>query len=358
MPKNRQAFPFVLLVSALLMIGCGRIAQPDGWAAPAVHDDVVFTSHDTGKLGAFRLSGGRIWEFPGEKSPLKLTGLYGNPVVRDDTVYITAYDGSVAAIAIADGSQRWHRTIGGRVVGGALVTDDSVYAGNDAGEVVALNRANGNERWRTKVGNEVWATPVTDGSAIFVAAMDGTVGAFNPDGSRRWQRRIAEAGIAGTPVLQDGVLYFGSFDKRLYAVDAATGTTLWRSEPAENWFWTEPLIDGDNLYAGNMDGHVYAVDKATGALRWRTDVGAPVRGRTAIAHGVLLIPTKDGRLWGLRPQDGEQAWPPVEVGGQLYADLVVVRGDVLLASEVGKKSHKLYRVDATRGDVSEIPLTS
>jgi outer membrane protein assembly factor BamB len=324
-----------------------------------VRGDVVLLSHDSGRLGAYRLTGGgRIWEFPAKDVKEDLSGIYGTPAAPDDLLYVTGYNGSVAAVTAADGTQRWRHKVGERVVGGALVTADSVYAGNDAGELVALNRADGSERWRTKVGNEVWSTPVTDGAAIIIPAMDGVVTAFNSDGSRRWQAQIGDAGIGGKPALLDGILYLGSFDKRLYAVDAATGDVRWRSDPADNWFWTEPLIDGDNLYAGNMDGHVYAVDRTSGALRWRVNVEAPVRGRPALAGGVLLAPARDGRLWGLRPASGEQAWPPLPIGGDLYADLTVAGDTVLAASEVGKKSVKLFRVDAARGDASEIPLAN
>ena len=350
----------MLAVLTLLAAGCGTVAEPQGWAAPTVRDDVVVTSHDAGKLGAYRLtSAALLWEFPTKQAKLDLNGIYGNPVLSDDTVYVSGYNGSVVAVAAAEGSERWRQKLGSRVIGGVLVTPDTVYAGTDAGDLVALDRATGAERWRRNAGNQVWSAPVSDGATVFVAAMDGRVTAFHPDGSRRWQTRVADAAIAGTPALRDGVLYLGSYDKHLYAVDAASGEPRWRSsEAALNWFWTEPVIDGDNLFAGNLDGHVYAVDRRTGALRWRTDLAAPVRARAAVADGVLLVPAKDGRLWGLRPESGAQAWQPVAVGGRLYADLTVARPGIFLAAEVGKKSHRLYEVNAVQGAVREIALSN
>lgn len=349
-----------LLVSvAVLAAGCGSVAKPQGWAGPAIRDDIAYVSHDAGKLGAYRLTGpGRLWEFPGKDAGLKLEGLYGTPVLADDTVYVTGYSGEVAAVAAADGAERWRLKAGARVIGATLVTADTVYAGTDAGELVAINRTDGTVRWRQSAGNQIWATPVTDGRTIFVAAMDGSVVAFNADGTQRWRRKVAGAAIAGAPALRDGVLYLGSYDRRLYAVDAGSGETRWRSESAGNWFWTEPIIDGDTLVAGNLDGSVYALDSGTGQPRWKANVGAPVRGRTAIADGVVVVPASNGRLWGLRSQSGESAWEPALVGGKLYADLTTTRTGLYLASEVGKKSHKLYRVDAAAGAVTEVPLSN
>jgi outer membrane protein assembly factor BamB len=354
----RPALAALIAAVALLAAGCDTVAKPQGWAAPAVRDDVVLTSHAAGKLGAYRWRGGtgQLWEFPRKEDKLDLAGLYGTPVVRDDTVYVGGYGGSVVALNVADGAERWRHRAGDRVVGGVLVTADTVYAGTDAGDLVALNRADGSERWRKQAGNEVWSTPVGDEGAIYVASMDGRVTAFSADGTVRWQERIADGAIAGTPALRDGVLYLGSYDKRLYAVDAASGATRWRSDAADSWFWTEPVIDGDNLYAGNLDGHVYALDRRTGERRWRTDLEAQVRARGALVDGVLVVPAKDGRLWGLRPESGDQAWQAVEVGGRLFADLTQTRDGLFLASEVGKKSHRIYRVNAGAGSVAEVAL--
>jgi outer membrane protein assembly factor BamB len=347
----------LLLIGGLLAAGCSSVANPQGWAAPVVNGDAGYVSIDAGKMGDYQLTTGiRRWQFPGEGNDLKLEGIYGTPVLQDGILYVTGYSGGIAAVSATDGGQRWQLESGDRVVGGALVLGDTVYVGTDQGDLLALNRTDGAERWRQRAGNEIWSTPVADGSAIIVAAMDGTVTAFNPDGSQRWQQKVAGAAIAGVPALRDGVLYLGSYDRHIYAVDAASGETRWQSSSADNWFWTEPVVDTDTVLAGNLDGHVYAFDRQTGEQRWRTNVAAPVRARMAVMNGVLVVPTGNGTLWGLQSASGEQAWQPVTVGGKLYADLTATPSGLYLAAEVGKKSHRLYRVDAAAGSVTEIPL--
>lgn len=364
-PASARSMKLLLLIGAvaLLAAGCGRVTKPHGWAAPVIHDDVVYASHESGKVSAYRLAtNGRIWEFPGQGVSFNLTGLYGNPVLRDDTLYIGGYGGNIAALAAPDGGERWRHKAGARVIGGVLVTADTVYTGVDSGDLVALDRATGNERWRKKVANQIFAAPVSDGTSIFIAGMDGRVTAFNPDGTQRWREKVADGAIAGTPALKDGMLYLGSYDKHLYAVDAATGATRWRSDlTAGNWFWTEPLLDGDNLYAGSLDGHVYALDRQSGAQRWSSEkLGGQLRARMALVNGVLVTPSGDGQLYGLKPADGAQQWPAVAVGGKLFADLTSEGSALYLSAETGKTSHKLFKVDATAnaGSVTEIPLNN
>jgi eukaryotic-like serine/threonine-protein kinase len=345
---------------ALVLTGCGTVANPQGWAAPVVQGDVVYASRDAGKLGAYRLTGQeRLWEFPTKEPKLELTGIYGTPVLQNDTLYITGYSGDVAAVSSRDGSERWRAKVGARVIGGFLVVSDLTVVGTDSGEVIALDRATGAERWRRKVGDQVWSTPISDGSTIFVTAMNGNVTALGLDGGERWQQQVAPAGIAGTPALRDGVLYVGSFDRRMYAVDTRSGERVWQSEPARNWFWTEPLVEGDTVFAGNMDGSMYAFDRRTGAERWRAEVGSPIRGRSAVVDGVLVVAADRGQIRGFRPATGEQAWQPITVEGQrLLADVVVTSAGALVSAEVGRKEHKLYRINAAEGALQEIALAA
>src|SRR5262245_48338774 len=153
--SRRLPAVIALAVVALLAAGCRSLATPQGWAAPTVSSDLLYTSHAAGKLGAYRLdgSGARVWEVPQKDLKVDLSAIYGNVVLRDDTVYIGGYAGNLAAVNAADGSLRWAHRAGPRVIGGLLVTADTVYAGTDEGNLVAVNRVDGSERWRHSVGN-------------------------------------------------------------------------------------------------------------------------------------------------------------------------------------------------------------
>ena len=60
------------------------------------------------------------------------------------------------------------------------------------------------------------------------------------------------------PAVVDGVVYVGSGDSYLYAVDAASGELLWRYETGDNVGSSPAVVDGV-VYFGSDDGYLYAV---------------------------------------------------------------------------------------------------
>ena len=57
----------------------------------------------------------------------------------------------------------------------------------------------------------------------------------------------------------DGVVYFGSNDGYLYAVDAASGDPIRRYEAGSAVYSSPAVVDGV-VYFGSRDGYLYAVD--------------------------------------------------------------------------------------------------
>lgn len=349
-----------------------------------VQGDTLYLSPERGRFAAYQMDAGRttrerLWLFPqkNEQSPLvaedgknlaapksakiNFESFYGDPVLKDGTLYLSAYSGYLLALG-TDGRPKWVAGLPGRMIGGVLVTDDTVYSGTTRGEVYALARDSGKVRWRQKLADPVWSAPVQAGDALVVADMGGRATAFDKDGNRRWSEQIAGRGIASTPAFENGTLYFGSLDKRLYAVDAGTGQVTWQSGQADNWFWTGILVQDDTLYAGSLGGTVYAADKGSGAFRWSQKIGSMVRGRAALLDDVLVVATKDGRLHGLEPGTGNRVWElkdasgpadPASRRGTLYADLLTLDNGVL-AVRVGGSQGNVYLLDVSSRQVREV----
>ena len=63
--------------------------------------------------------------------------------------------------------------------------------------------------------------------------------------------------IVNAPTVVDGVVYVGSDDNHVYALDAGTGDLLWRFETG-GVIRSSPTVTGGVVYAGSLDGGVYA----------------------------------------------------------------------------------------------------
>ena len=76
------------------------------------------------------------------------------------------------------------------------------------------------------------------------------------------------ADVSGQPVVANGVLYFGSWDGKEYAIDAKTGAKLWDYDCGVPTRSAAAYADGV-LYFGDIGGFLHAVDAKSGALKWK-----------------------------------------------------------------------------------------
>lgn len=117
------------------------------------------------------------------------------------------------------------------------------------------------------------------------------------------------APCVSSPAVGSGMVFFGSGDGGLYAVDASTGKQVWvmktggavNSSPALS-------LDGSSVYVGSEDGSLYALASSTGALLWTFKTGAAVEGSPVVAgDGSLFISSTDHYLYALT-SSGSLRW--------------------------------------------------
>ena len=71
------------------------------------------------------------------------------------------------------------------------------------------------------------------------------------------------AAIYSSPAVANGMVYIGSDDHNVYALNAATGAKLWNFATLFSVF-SSPAVANGVVYAGSSDGDVYALDARTG----------------------------------------------------------------------------------------------
>jgi glucose dehydrogenase len=60
-----------------------------------------------------------------------------------------------------------------------------------------------------------------------------------------------------SPTVASGVVYVGSYDNNVYALNAKTGAKLW-SYTTGSYVWSSPAVANGTVYVGSYDGNVYA----------------------------------------------------------------------------------------------------
>jgi polyvinyl alcohol dehydrogenase (cytochrome) len=71
---------------------------------------------------------------------------------------------------------------------------------------------------------------------------------------------------------------------------------------------SQPTVVGGVIYFGSWDGKEYAVDAKTGKKIWEFESGAPSRSGAAYADGVIYFADVNARLFALDAKTGAQIW--------------------------------------------------
>jgi outer membrane protein assembly factor BamB len=186
-------------------------------SSAAVVDGTVYVGCRDAHVYALDAATGRKrWDYPTSKSWVN-----GTPAVRDGTVYVGTSDSSrFMAIDARTGRLKWNFDARAYVFSSAALAGDLAYFGSHNGRLYAVE---------TKTGRPVW-TFRTEGATkdpMQIVNEDGSLNqeAFAPvfgdfqDMYIDFYRYVSAGAIMGSPAVADGVLYVGSMDGNLYALE-------------------------------------------------------------------------------------------------------------------------------------------
>ena len=162
--------------------------------------------------------------------------------------------------------------------------------------------------------------------------------------SQVWRAKAGRR-FTGRLVLAGETIYGGGVDRKVYAVDLASGVTQWSSRLG-GVIGGGVLVAGDTVFAASSrpEGKVYALEAKTGRRLWRTAIG-PVSAPLALVNGVLVAETQRGVIVGLDPKLGTVRWRR-KVGVARIPAVAADSGTIVVATV-----DSLYRIATKDGKV-------
>ncbi|MFD3309945.1 PQQ-binding-like beta-propeller repeat protein [Streptomyces sp. NPDC058694] len=206
--------------------------------------------------------------------------------------------------------------------------------------------------WTHTTGNSVYSAPAVVDGTVYIGSTDKKVYALDAaTGTPRWTHTtgsiwryfLSGAWATSSPAVVDGTVYIGNTDKKVYALDAATGTPRWTHTTGGSVQSSPAVVDG-TVYIGSCDKKVYALDAATGTPRWTHATGDAVRSSPAVVDGTVYIGSSDKKVYALDAATGTPRWTHT-TGGWVQSSPAVVDGTVY----IGSSDNKVYALDAATG---------
>lgn len=272
---------------------------------------------------------------------------------------------------------KWQFKTKGQVLSSPAVTSDTIYIGSSDHYLYAINRGTGVEKWKFKTEGRITSSPAVAGGIVFFTCYDGNAYAVDAStGAQKWkfplagERRFAATHLHGSapngetmpdpfdfylssPVVVDGIVYFGSGDTNIYALDAASGQLKWKFKTGDVVHASPAVVDG-KLYVGSWDSYFYALDAKSGEEIWRFKTGEDaeihnqvgIQSSAAVADGVVYFGCRDSNFYAVDAATGKERWKFNNKGSWVIGSPAIANGKVYFGTS---DTALFYALDAKSG---------
>ncbi len=201
-----------------------------------------------------------------------------SPVVWQGAVYFGSGDGNVYSLNAASGTLNWKFKTGDVVHASPAIANGMLFIGSWDSFFYALDASTGKEKWRFKTGedpdthNQVGiqsSAAVVDG-VVYFGCRDSHLYALDEStGEKRWAFGTEGSWVVSSPAVRHGKVYFATSDSSLlYELDAKSGAVL-RSLGLHHWYlYSSPALVSAMLFVGSTQGKLVAVDLASFNPAW------------------------------------------------------------------------------------------
>lgn len=254
---------------------------------------------------------------------------FGGGVAYDGgRLFVTSGFRFVAALDAETGEELWRYETDAPVRTPPTAHRGEVYVVTITNELLAFNQATGERVWGHQSFEEnarilSSASPAAAGDLIVAPFSSGEVVAFLAGSGRPvWNDTLSQSAsltalanlndIAGSPVIDRGLVYVVSHAGRLTAIDIRSGQRVWEAPIAGVQM---PWVAGDYIFVVSVDAELVCIARENGAVIWVSELSRyknekKKKGRISwagpiLVGGHLILISTDGELIKVDASDGE-----------------------------------------------------
>lgn len=246
----------------------------------------------------------------------------------------------------------WKFDTGREVVASPLLADGILYCGSTGYAFYAIDAATGALVWKADAKFPVSSKPAIAGDIVCFECGNALSGLDRKTGKVLWEfvakpfRPIASMDLTdyhrSSPVIADGVAYYGDDWGNLNGVEVRTGKLVFQyTTPTQRPIRATPAVSDGKVFFGDWEGEVYAVSLADRKLVWqhtqencRPYYGAVVS-EFVVQDGLVYFGSQHDIFAPLDIATGKPAWTFAEPKHTyLPATPLVHEGRVIIATTI------------------------
>jgi outer membrane protein assembly factor BamB/tRNA A-37 threonylcarbamoyl transferase component Bud32 len=210
--------------------------------------------------------------------------------------------------------------------------------------------------WVFKCEDEVRGSPFYDNGVIYIGSYDNNLYALDATKGEFHWKFPTEGAIVGRPIVYQDMVLIGSKDSNLYCISAKTGKLLWNHK-TDGAIHSSPRVGEGHVFFGSDDGYLYAINLTSGRRAWRLDAGEAIRSTPFLTNEFIYFGTEAGDFlcvdyrgqikWRFRAKRAITSSPTVTQGMVYFTSL-----DASFYALDSKSGWMIWRFRMGKGSVS------
>jgi len=300
--------------------------------SPTIHEGSLYVgAYDNNLYALQSLSGEFIWKYATDG------GVVSKPVVYEGNVYFGSEDKRLHVVSVRSGKVVWTYFTQGPIRSSPRIAEGHVFIGSDDAYLHAVNAMSGRRAWSIDAGAPIRSTPLAVGEYIYFGTESGDLFCVDLGGTIKWRFKAKRA-ITSSPIYAEGVIFAGSVDTVLYALDARSGYVLWRFRMNRATIST-PCMADNLIFIGSVDANIYCVDIHSAKEVWRYTAENQVNSSPIIYKDAVLCGSIDGSIYCLEYRTGRLRWKFATQGA--ITGTPAANNDILYT---GSTDHHIYAI--------------
>ncbi len=295
-------------------------------SSPVVHRGTLYVGAYDNNLYAINTADGSFrWKYPTDE------GISSSPAVagEENLVLFGSLDHLLYAVDLRGGQLSWTVPTQGPVQSSPSIAHGHVFFGSDDGNLYAVRLSTGRVQWKWAGGSPIRSRPLVTGELIIIGLESGEVIGLDLSGQVVWRFKAKRA-VTSSPTAHEGLVFFGSLDWHVYALDIDRGWKVW-THRTNKPVVSSPAHGEDKIFVGSVDGSMYGIDAGSGKERWRFETEGQITSSPAYAGGAVYFGGIDGKVYSLEAKSGRLRWS-FETNGPVPSSPTVVDDVVYIGS--------------------------
>jgi glucose dehydrogenase len=144
-----------------------------------------------------------------------------------------------------------------------------VLVGSYDANLHCVDAATGKPIWTHTTENYINGTPaLLPSGEILFGGCDSFIHVLQLADGKELRQIDAEAYIASSVAVFDGIAYVGNYGNIVLAIDPIAGETKWKYRERNFPYFSSAAVTAQHVIIGGRDKRLHAIDRATGKALW------------------------------------------------------------------------------------------